>query len=118
MCIELWRVVIALAMFVVINAEILIVDPVRAEVAMHEGTIGFCWILQSGAERGTTRSSKGTLHFASISQYYLFISDPVKPKFLVYRSFGLFFLVFCTNFLIYFSMDDYVKLIIAISCTC
>ena len=87
--------VTALAMFVVIDPEILIVDPARPEVAMHEGSIGFCWILQSCAERGTTRSSKGTLHFASLSQYYLFISDPVKPTFPIYRSFGLFSLAFC-----------------------
>ena len=47
MCIELWRVVTALAMFVVIDAEIVIVDLARAEVAMHEGNIGFHWIFQS-----------------------------------------------------------------------
>ena len=91
MCIELWRVVTALAMFVVIDAKIVIVDLAKAEVAMHEGSIGFYWILQSGAERGTTRSNKGTLHFASFSQSYLFISDPVKPTFPIYRSFDLFF---------------------------
>ena len=105
-------------MFVVIDVDILIVDPIRAEVAMHEGTIGFCWILQSGDERGTARSSKGTLHFASLSQSYLFISDPVKPTFPIYMPFSLFCLSFCTTFLIYFSMDDSVKLIIAISYTC
>lgn len=56
--VPLWRAVIALAMFVVIDAEILIVDPARAEAAMHEGSIGFCWILQSRAERIQPEAAK------------------------------------------------------------
>ena len=78
MRIELWRAVIALAMFVVIDAEILIVDPAKAEVTMHEGNIGFCWILQSRAERGTMRSSKGKqVHFICFSAglYFIFFID-------------------------------------------
>lgn len=45
MRIELWRSFTALAMFMVINDETVIVDSARAEVAMHEGSIGFSWIL-------------------------------------------------------------------------
>ena len=67
-CIELWRAVTTLAMFVVIDVEIVIVDPARVEIAMHEGNIGFYWIFQICPKKGTYRSNKGTLHFASLSQ--------------------------------------------------